>query len=111
MTTFSTAGYIMLIVAFSGFLIANKKIKLNYIIIIGIMLFGIFISTSDFIFKKVYDEIYNMENQVNKIYDKRYFESRSLGRFGSLVIDFNDFNQREEPKENEFEHSGINYYY
>ena len=91
MTTFSTAGYVILIICFSGFLFVNKKIKANYAIILLIMLFGVFISSSDFIFQKIEDEIYSVQDQTDKIYDKRYFKSRSLGRFGSLIVDYNDF--------------------
>ena len=34
-----------------------------------------------------------MEDQANMIYDKRYFKARSLGRFGSLMVDYNDFKE------------------
>lgn len=91
MTTFSTAGYVSLIVCFTGFLFVNKKIQTNYTIVLLIMLFGIFISGRDFIFQKIQDEIFSVQDQTNKIYDKRYFKARSLGRFGSFLVDYNDF--------------------
>jgi len=91
MTTFSTVGYIILFTGFFAYFVINKKIGLNFIIPLLILISGIFISNSDFIYKKIINEIYTMEDQADMIYDKRYFKSRSLGRFGSLLVDYNDF--------------------
>ena len=91
MTTFSTVGDIILFTGFSGYLAVNKKIGFNLIIPLVIIVSGIFISSSDFIYKKILNEIYTMDEQADMVYDKRYFKSRSLGRFGSLLVDYKDF--------------------
>ena len=90
-TTFSTVGYIVLFTGFAGFLFINNKIKIYYVIIAFIVFLIVLISENDFIFDKVSNEIYTMQDQADMIYDKRFFESRSLGRFGSLLVDYNDF--------------------
>ena len=90
-TTFSTVGYIVLFTGFAGFLFINNKIKIYYVIIAFIAFLIVLISENDFIFDKVSNEIYTMQAQADMIYDKRFFESRSLGRFGSLLVDYNDF--------------------
>ena len=90
-TTFSTVGYIILFTGFAGFLFINNKIKIYYLIIAFIVFLIVLISENDFIFNKVSNEIYTMQDQADMVYDKRFFESRSLGRFGSLLVDYNDF--------------------
>ena len=90
-TTFSTVGYIILFTSFAGFLFINNKIKIYYAVIAFIVFSIILISENDFIFDKVSNEIYTMHDQAEMVYDKRFFESRSLGRFGSFVVDYRDF--------------------
>ena len=91
LTTFSTVGYIILFTAFIIYLSINKKISIKYILPLICFIIAIFVSSSDFIYKKIYREVYTMNEQADMIYDRRYFKSRSLGRFGSLLIDYNDF--------------------
>ena len=93
LTTFSTVGYIVLFTGFAGFLIINNKVGIHYVIVAVIVVLSVLINENDFIFDKVSNEIYTMRDQADMIYDKRFFESRSLGRFGSLLIDYNDFLQ------------------
>jgi len=91
MTTFSTVGYVILFTAFTLYLSINRKINTRFIFPLIIFIISIIISSSDFIYKKIYREVYTMNEQADMIYDRRYFKSRSLGRFGSLLIDYNDF--------------------
>ena len=90
-TTFSTVGYFILCTCFVMYLFINKSLNRIYSIIFLIFAVFVLFIGNDFIIEKIRYEMFDVETQINKVYDKRKFDKRSLGRFGSLIIDYNDF--------------------
>jgi len=92
-TTFSTTGYIAVFTILPIFYYVNKRNKL----ILSLMLLPIFmiilsfIYNLDFMTTKIVNEINSANAQANQIYDTRVFRARSLGRMGSLIVDYHDF--------------------
>lgn len=91
-TTFSTASISLLFFTVLPFYLHNKKV--SYKIISSILLFPIIIyifTNSEFLEKKIVNEYKTKDEYVAFITDPRTdIESRSLGRFGSLIVDFMD---------------------
>ena len=89
-STFSTTGFISLgIVAIYIVLNINKKALL--IIIPVMILIGFYISTLDFITPKIIKQYSTRNNVINYASDYTEVDIVSLGRFGSMVADFEDF--------------------
>ena len=90
-TTFSTVGYFVLCSAFIFYVFANNKVNKIYSFVFVFFALLVLFLGNNFILEKIRYEIFDVNTQIDKVYDKRFFEKRSLGRFGSLVIDYNDF--------------------
>jgi len=95
-TTFSTTGYLILFGLLPLFILSNKKIATR-IISSFIVLVGIFyILQLDFMLEKIkyeasltddHEKLLNTTQDYNR-------SSISLGRVGSLIVDFDDFRRR-----------------
>lgn len=96
LTTFSTTGYLLLIV-YTFVLIANLKsfmIRALSLIITIILSLSIFLGSS-LLYKKIINEIEMTDKLTSYVEMQGDSEERkSLGRFGSLAVDFNDFMKR-----------------
>jgi hypothetical protein len=92
-TTFSTATLSIIFFSVIPFYLYNKKV--SYKIISSIVMFPIILlvfTKADFLEKKIINEYNTKDEYVEYIYDRRTdIQSRSLGRFGSLIVDFMDF--------------------
>ena len=90
-TTTSTAGFINTFVILMPFFIINVK-KKKYLILVPIMaVLGIIFFSSDIGYQKIKREIEGRDKYIDLLEDTREFEARSLGRFPSFIVDFNDF--------------------
>ena len=95
-TTLSTAGYLIFFTVLPLFFIINKTIGVKIFSLIIVITGVFYISKLDFMFEKIKYEstLFNHHEKLlnsTKIYEK---ESISLGRIGSLVVDYNDFIKR-----------------
>ena len=95
-TTFSTAGYIIYFTLLPLFYTINKTIVVKIFSLIIIVISVFYISKLDFMYEKILYEstLFNHHEKLlnsTKRYEK---ESISLGRVGSLVVDYNDFTKR-----------------
>jgi len=92
-TTLSTATLSIIFFAVIPFYLHNKKV--SYKMISGIIIIPAIVITffqADFLEKKIMNEFNTRDEYVGYITDKRKdIESRSLGRFGSFLVDFIDF--------------------
>jgi len=95
-TTFSTTGYIIIFILIPLFIMVNKNIftKISSSLFVLFILF--FISQLDFMYEKIKYETTLINEYETLLHTKRDFdrESISLGRLGSLIVDYNDFIKR-----------------
>ena len=94
-TTFSTTGILCLFVIFL-FYFLNKNIKIVLSVFpLFIMLATYIFFSSDFLYKKILYEI-SLKDEYKTLLQKKDYDSDaiSLGRTGSLIVDFNDFLNR-----------------
>ena len=96
-TTLSTATYSVFLFAVLGFYLLNKKItfKLFSSLLILPIVFLIFTQV-DFMKEKIENEFNTSDKYLNYVTDRRDSRelgatSRSLGRFGSMILDYRDF--------------------
>jgi hypothetical protein len=96
-TTLSTATYSIFLFAVLGFYLLNKKItfKLFSSLLVFPIVFLIFTQV-DFMKEKIENEFKTSDKYVNYVNDTRDSRelgstSRSLGRFGSMILDYRDF--------------------
>ena len=92
-TTFSTAGYIILLFSLVPFYILNTKGSLKIFIFPLAIIISIFVFfNTDRLKNKLISEIMERDKLLSYQYDRNYKgESRSMGRFGSLLLDYYDF--------------------
>ena len=94
-STFSTTGILALFLIWTFYFI-NKNVKILIFIfpIFLISSYLIFFS-SEILYKKILYEI-SLENEYKELLEKKDYKSDvySLGRTGSLIVDFNDFIKR-----------------
>jgi hypothetical protein len=92
-TTLSTASLSVVFFAAIPFYLYNKKISYKIIsasIIVPAIIITFF--QAEFLKDKIVNEYNTRDEYVGYIYDRDYDgESRSLGRFGSFLVDFIDF--------------------
>ncbi len=91
-STFSTTGILVLFLILTFYFINKKAIVLLSIFPIFLIIsYSLFIN-SEILYKKILYEI-SLENEYKMLLDKKDYESDvySLGRIGSLIVDFNDF--------------------
>ncbi len=91
-STFSTTGILVLFLILTFYFINKKAIVLLSIFPIFLIIsYSLFIN-SEILYKKILYEI-SLENEYKMLLDKKDYESDvySLGRTGSLLVDFNDF--------------------
>ena len=96
LTTFSTTGYLIFFTVLPLFFVVNKSIGVKMFSLI-IIITGIFyISKLDFMFEKIKYESTLFNHHEKLLNQRKSYEggSISLGRIGSLVVDFNDFIKR-----------------
>lgn len=94
-STFSTTGILALFLILSFYFVnKNAKILLSIFPIFIIFSYTIFFN-SEILYKKILYEI-SLQNEYQMLLDKKDYESDvySLGRTGSLIVDFNDFIKR-----------------
>ncbi|GAB2495613.1 O-antigen ligase family protein [Algoriphagus taiwanensis] len=90
-TTTSTTAFICAFILVPFWYILNKNSRfLPLFIIVSFSFILVFLSL-DFGFSKIKYEINMREEYKELLDDTREFESRSLGRFPSFIVDFNDF--------------------
>lgn len=93
-TTTSTTGFINTFVVLMPFFILNVK-KKSYLMLVPILVLGgIIFFSSDIGYQKIKKEIDGRDRYIDLLEDTREFEARSLGRFPSFIVDFNDFLER-----------------
>jgi hypothetical protein len=92
-TTWSTATYSIFLLIVLFYLYNKRSVSLHltaFIIMIPLLVFT-FLKV-DFLKDKIIYEYDTKEKFVNYVNDRNYKgESRSLGRFGSFIVDYNDF--------------------
>jgi len=91
-TTLSTSTYSIFLLTVLPFYLYNKNVSYKIIasIIVFPIIFVVFIQL-DFMEKKIIKEYKTTDEYVNFQYDRSYKGvSRSLGRFGSMALDFHD---------------------
>lgn len=94
-STFSTTGILALFLILTFYFVnKNAKILLSIFPIFIIFSYNIFFN-SEILYKKILYEI-SLENEYKKLLNKKDYKSDvySLGRTGSLIVDFNDFMKR-----------------
>lgn len=92
-TSLSTATLSVIFFAIVPFYLFNKKVsyRIVYASVLIPAIVMIFLNV-EFLEKKIISEYNNRDIYVNYITDRRSdIESRSLGRFGSFLVDFMDF--------------------
>lgn len=93
LTTLSTATYSVFLFIILPFYLYNKGTSFKLIssfMILPIIFFAF--TKVEFLKDKIINEYDTREHYVEYIYDRDYKEeSRSLGRFGSFIVDYNDF--------------------
>jgi hypothetical protein len=93
-TTLSTTGLIVGFILIPIFFFINSKksrsIKLLPLAIIP----AVYFLSLDIGFEKIKKEIEGRDRYIELLEDTREFEARSLGRFPSFIVDFNDFLKR-----------------
>ena len=90
-TTFSTAGY-LLYMALIAFYLYNTSIRYFLITTPVAILCGYFLLNSDIVMGKIEERFQNRNKTLSNL--EAYSEKRnaiSIGRFGSMVVDANDF--------------------
>lgn len=92
-TTFSTSTYSILLLGVIPFYLYNRgtsfKIMASFLVVP--IVFTIFTQV-DFMEKKILNEYNTRDKYTNYVNDRNYDGvSRSLGRFGSLIMDYRDF--------------------
>jgi len=92
-TTLSTATYSVLLFGIIPFYLYNKGSSFKTIAsVLVIPVVFIIFTQVDFMQKKIFNEYNTRDKYVNYQYDRKYKgKSRSLGRFGSFIIDYRDF--------------------
>lgn len=94
-TTFSTVGFIIISTTFVLYIFYNQKISKIGILLFSFLSILVLVLGNQLIFEKIKVEMAGVEKHVDRVYDKRTtFKQRSLGRFGSFIIDFNDFKKQ-----------------
>lgn len=95
-TTFSTTGYLVLFTVIPLFFIINKSIGVKIFSFIISITCLFYISKLDFMLEKIKYESTLINHHEKLLESKKTYEkeSISLGRIGSLVVDFNDFIKR-----------------
>tara|TARA_B100000768_G_C11284427_1_gene381162 strand:- start:6298 stop:7512 length:1215 start_codon:yes stop_codon:yes gene_type:complete len=91
-STFSTTGILVLFMILTFYFINKKAVVLLSIFPIFLIIsYSIFVN-SEILYKKILYEI-SLENEYKMLLEKKDYESDvySLGRTGSLLVDFNDF--------------------
>lgn len=91
-TTFSTMGYLVILVAL-GFLIYNVRISINFIYIPLAISVSIYFLNLDFMTDKLVKEYESIETTEDIAFSRQSLrhERVSLGRMASLKLDFEDF--------------------
>lgn len=90
-TTVSTAGYILYMVIIAFYLF-NTRVRYFIIATPLAIICGYFLFNSEFVKEKIEDRFQNRNKTINNL--ETYSKERdaiSLGRFGSLIVDINDF--------------------
>ncbi|SMD44065.1 hypothetical protein SAMN00777080_2680 [Aquiflexum balticum DSM 16537] len=94
LTTTSTTGFIIAFAILPQIYIINVK-RINKIVLLPVLIFVlIFVLNLDLGYKKIDKEIAGRYEYKELLEDAREFETRSLGRFPSFIVDFNDFIKR-----------------
>jgi len=91
-TTLSTATYSVFLLTVLSFYLYNKKVSYKTIasIVILPIIFMVFTQV-DFMEKKIIEEYKTTDKYVDYQYDRKYAgKTRSLGRFGSFILDYYD---------------------
>tara|TARA_Y100001954_G_C15705449_1_gene550112 strand:- start:138 stop:1064 length:927 start_codon:yes stop_codon:yes gene_type:complete len=93
-TTFSTTGYISLLLVLV--LVILNSVKLKTISLLLFLPFVILVSQLDFMYDKIVYELSLTEDYQKLLNEKRSFKRNaiSLGRIGSFIVDFNDFQKK-----------------
>jgi len=93
-TTASTTAYIIIFGLFPILYLINSKVN-KTIVYFPVILSVIFLVLSlDFGYTKIKSEFEGRNRYSDLLADSGDFEKRSLGRFPSLIVDFNDFLSR-----------------
>ena len=96
LTTFSTAGYIIFFTLLPLFFTINRTLGTKIFSIIISLITIFYISKLDFMYEKIQYEstLFNHHEKLLNSTKTYETESISLGRIGSLVVDYNDFTKR-----------------
>lgn len=90
LTTTSTTGYLITFVLIPLFYIVNKRSSKVILFLFAMVPVLILVISLDFGVSKIQKEIDGRDEYKELLVDNRKFESRSLGRFPSFIVDFND---------------------
>ena len=90
-TTTSTTGYLITFFLIPMFYLYNSKIKSSLLMFFLLVPISLFVLSLDFGYEKIKREIKGRDEYIELLEDDREFESRSLGRFPSLMVDVKDF--------------------
>ncbi|MCR9014771.1 O-antigen ligase family protein [Aquiflexum gelatinilyticum] len=93
-TTLSTTGFLVAFVIFPIFFVLNTKSKKIVFYFLFFSALAIYVLSLEIGYEKIKREIDGRDRYIELLEDTREFETRSLGRFPSFILDFNDFLKR-----------------
>ena len=91
LTSFSTVGYVVLITCIGTFYVYNQNARLIFLTIPLFIIAGYFLINQEFMLDKIKNEYNDRESYLEYITTEFDQETKSLGRFGSLLVDLQDF--------------------
>lgn len=95
LTTFSTTAYVVGFLSIILLFLINLKNKAySVFFLLFAISIGYFIITLPFVYAKIVNEINSKEKIEAYENDQSEFKRRSMGRFGSLKMDWNDFKDK-----------------
>jgi hypothetical protein len=95
LTTFSTTAYVVGFISIISLILFNitNKIYGLFLVIFSIFI-GYFVTTLPFVYNKIITELDSKEKIEAYQNDESDFKRRSMGRFGSLKMDYQDFQEK-----------------
>lgn len=91
LTTFSTVGYIILILCIGGYYVINQNARFVFFLIPAFFLASYIITKQEFVLNKILNEYNERDLYLDYVTTEFEQEAVSLGRFGSLLVDLKDF--------------------
>jgi len=91
LTTFSTVGYVILITCIGTLYIYNQNARLIFLMIPFFIPMGYLLLNQEFMLNKIKNEFNDRETYLDYSTTEFDQETKSLGRFGSLMVDLKDF--------------------